>query len=404
MKILYFVSNPQRMAGSNRGLYNLVTNLPPHIKPIVLFTDEGHGTTTFRNSTCEVHVIRPEGYYMHLYGKRILRIGFTQFIYIFFREYLPYAIKLFKFLSSDRDIKIVYVHDARALFLIGIAAKLANKKVVYHIRTEYQAPKKVWFFLRYIPDVFFSLAHYMKNNLDHHSKVRTHVVHDGIKDISALGTDIPYLRNLRDRGYIVLGCVATIIPFKGLHYLIEACNEIKVTAPEIYKKLIIVCIGDLTLEHRPYQQWIAQKIETYQLDNITFTGWQNDTYSFYRSVDFTVLPSVSNDKINFGNEWLQVIGNEGLPVTHIEAMMYSLPVIGTDIAGVQEIIKDGYNGFLIPPNDVKSLAASIIKLSSDGALRGRMGCNGRRTVLDSFQIDRYVDNVVRVYERLMPTI
>lgn len=53
---------------------------------------------------------------------------------------------------------------------------------------------------------------------------------------------------------------------------------------------------------------------------------------------------------------------EGLPISILEAMSYSLPVISTRVGGIPEIIMNGKNGLLINPGDKEALYESIIKL------------------------------------------
>lgn len=64
---------------------------------------------------------------------------------------------------------------------------------------------------------------------------------------------------------------------------------------------------------------------------------------------------------------------EGLPISILEAMSYSLPVISTRVGGIPEIIMNGKNGLLINPGDKEALYESIIKLKNSEELRIRMG-------------------------------
>lgn len=66
---------------------------------------------------------------------------------------------------------------------------------------------------------------------------------------------------------------------------------------------------------------------------------------------------------------------EGIPVSMMEAMSFGIPCIGTDVGGVREIISDGFNGFLLPPNptlyEVVSTIQKMMDLSGEKALRMR---------------------------------
>jgi glycosyltransferase involved in cell wall biosynthesis len=68
---------------------------------------------------------------------------------------------------------------------------------------------------------------------------------------------------------------------------------------------------------------------------------------------------------------------EGFGMPFIEAMRYGVPVIGTDIGGVPEVVPEG-TGLLIPLEDVDALVAAMRRLGEDAALRATMGEAGRR--------------------------
>ena len=72
----------------------------------------------------------------------------------------------------------------------------------------------------------------------------------------------------------------------------------------------------------------------------------------------------------------------------MEAMACGLPVITTPVSGIPEIIKDGQNGTLVPPDDAEALANAIQRLSSDRIMARNLGRAGRMTVLERFDGDR----------------
>ena len=64
---------------------------------------------------------------------------------------------------------------------------------------------------------------------------------------------------------------------------------------------------------------------------------------------------------------------EGLGVVLLEAMSYGVPVIGSDLGGITDIVVDGQTGLLVPPQDSAALAAALERLATDRDLAKRLG-------------------------------
>jgi glycosyltransferase involved in cell wall biosynthesis len=90
---------------------------------------------------------------------------------------------------------------------------------------------------------------------------------------------------------------------------------------------------------------------------------------------------------------------EGLPLAIIEAMMSGLPVVGTRVGGVAEVMVDGETGLLVPPKDPEALASALNRLLEDAGLRRQMGEAGRRRALDRFTEARMLAETTAVYSR-----
>jgi glycosyltransferase involved in cell wall biosynthesis len=89
--------------------------------------------------------------------------------------------------------------------------------------------------------------------------------------------------------------------------------------------------------------------------------------------------------------------SEGLPVVCIEAMSYGRPVVGTDVAGIQELVVDGVTGFLVPARDPARLREALLRLLADKELRLRMGKAGRDRIREMASWDRVTERTLATY-------
>ena len=90
--------------------------------------------------------------------------------------------------------------------------------------------------------------------------------------------------------------------------------------------------------------------------------------------------------------------NEGLPVAVMEAFALGLPVVGTEVGGMTEMV-DVTNGILVPPRDPPALADAVSELVRDPARRAALADGARRTS-ERFDIQRAVDRIETVYARV----
>lgn len=91
---------------------------------------------------------------------------------------------------------------------------------------------------------------------------------------------------------------------------------------------------------------------------------------------------------------------EALPMAILEAMAAGLPVVATAIGGIPEVVKDGYNGFLITPGDIETLAEKLYILSSNPHLCEIMGQRSRMIAEKELDVKPYVEKLVALYESL----
>lgn len=88
--------------------------------------------------------------------------------------------------------------------------------------------------------------------------------------------------------------------------------------------------------------------------------------------------------------------NEGLGLVQVEAMGYGIPVLGRDVGGITEILKDGYNGFVI--EDEYDLSQKISLLATNNELYKKLSANARRTYEDRFTLEKMYASYKKLYD------
>lgn len=92
---------------------------------------------------------------------------------------------------------------------------------------------------------------------------------------------------------------------------------------------------------------------------------------------------------------------EGIPKVLLEAAALGRPIITTDWPGCREVVRHGWNGLTVPPQDAQALAQAIHTLLLDPNLRQTMGNHGRRLAVEAFSLEQVVAETLAVYHTLL---
>ncbi len=178
--------------------------------------------------------------------------------------------------------------------------------------------------------------------------------------------------------------VGRLIKWKGVHILIQAMKLVTTHIPDA--SLVIVgyggCMGRL-------QDMVN---ELHLSSMIIFTGRvsNKELSTWYQKASVFVLPSISVEG-----------QTEGLGVVLLEAMAAGVPVIGSNIGGIPDIIEDGINGLLVPPEDPKALAEAIIRILSNPDLMEEFQKTGLDIVRERFSWDVIAEEFIENYREII---
>lgn len=172
-------------------------------------------------------------------------------------------------------------------------------------------------------------------------------------------------------------CVANMHhPVKGQTDLLHAMREVVRVRPEAR----LVLVGDGA--RRPLVERCARQLGI--AGHCHFLGHRRDVAAILARARVAVSASHA----------------EGISNAILEAMVARLPVVATAVGGTPEIVRDGENGFLVPPGAPAALARRILEVLDDAPLGSRMGARGRRIVEREFSIDAMRASYDALYEDL----
>jgi colanic acid/amylovoran biosynthesis glycosyltransferase len=153
-------------------------------------------------------------------------------------------------------------------------------------------------------------------------------------------------------GFVALA-LGRLVSIKGLDLTLRACAQAKIT-------LLVAGEG-------PELASLRTLATTLHVD-VRFLGNRVglDKSRLFRAADVLIQSS----------RVLPSGRTEGMPTVVLEALSHALPVIATTTGGVPELLKHGRDGWLVPPDDVSTLASALGTLRDDPALRQRLGQQG----------------------------
>lgn len=212
------------------------------------------------------------------------------------------------------------------------------------------------------------------------------VVYDGLP-LPPPPSDTERQRARRELGLpanrVVVTFAGQIIERKGVADLLRAWPLLD---PTLRHQAELFIIGD-DLEGKGSYRIAMEKLSADLGGNPRFVGFQKNVGEWLLASDVAVVPSHA-----------EPLGNATL-----EAMSYALPVLGSAVGGIPEMVVHEQTGLLVPPRSPADLAAALSRLLVDAELRRRLGQQGRRRCEEIFSLDAHVDSVLKEYDVVLST-
>jgi len=180
--------------------------------------------------------------------------------------------------------------------------------------------------------------------------------------------------------------VGRLVEKKGFDVFVEACGILR--RREVPFEAVIVG------EHGEHEAEIRRRIDALGLaDSVRLAGPMEQTRLFeeYRSAGVFCLPC----------RVLENGDRDGIPNVLMEAMACGLPVVTTPVSGIPEIIRDGVNGRLVPPDDPAALADALLRIDADRQFARSLSAEARATVRERFDGERFAAELAALFREVL---
>ncbi|MFM0053492.1 glycosyltransferase family 4 protein [Caballeronia grimmiae] len=279
-------------------------------------------------------------------------------------------------LLRRRSFDVLNTHSGHDSLVAGAAARLVGTPLV--VRTRHLAlPITSLATYNWIPHRVIAVSQYVRRYLISAGVPadRVETIYDGIVKPANIAQSTLRAELGLGSDAVICCMVAIMRDKKGHEDLVSAAQPLMAGRPNLH----IVMAGNGELFDK-----IKGVVDGLGLGRrIHLLGFRTDVPNVLRGCDLFVLPT----------------HQEALGQSYIEAMAAGLPVIGTDVDGVPELIKHDVNGLLVPPKNPDALRAAIVQLIDNPELRIRLGEAGRRITEAKFGIDDMADETIDFYWR-----
>jgi glycosyltransferase involved in cell wall biosynthesis len=382
VRVLY-VNHTALVSGSERSLLSLLEALPTRVEPCVA-SPPGALAQAVKELGIPVISITGTAGSLRLHPRHTPRA---------LAELSAAALQVHR-ASGRVGADIVHANSIRAGIELGLA-RVSPAASVVHIRDCLPAGLATTATMRLIANtatIVVANSHYTANSVRASTPhARLEVVHPALDlarfDPARIDRGAARARLGVAGRRVLLGVVAQLSPWKGQDTAIEALRLLRDQRVDAH--LLIVgsakfVAASTRFDNEAYVDRLRRLVADVGLeDRISWLGECDDVRELERALDILLLPSQE----------------EPFARAIIEAMALEVPVLATNVGGPPEIIRDGCEGYLLPPGDPAAWARAV-QVVIESAERGReLGRAGRVRVAEAFDIERHVNAVLAVYDR-----
>jgi glycosyltransferase involved in cell wall biosynthesis len=305
-----------------------------------------------------------------------------------FLKRIIFAFQLFRILKKHKP-DILHINLYRNTDVLDLkVARFCKVKCVIHVRSllsQVDINNKV---IKYA-DQIIATSNFVKNEVNSiDTALNVKAIYDPL-DISK-GNNISenQINDFKhqliiEKHSLILASVGILDKRKGHDTAIEAAAELN---KEFNNFRLFIAGGDLEKNKEELER-LERLVEKNNLKSkVSFLGHVENIDLLYASSDFIL--ALSRDGEAFGR-------------VPLEAAKYKKVVIGTKMGATPEIVKHKETGFLVEPDDYKTVASHVITIKDDHSLLEKIGEKAYENLIKKFSAKAHCDNMLTVYEKLL---
>ena len=240
-------------------------------------------------------------------------------------------------------------------------------------------PLATWFLARLLNSPNSRVI--VQNPDDEELLAKAGVLQSRIRMVQGVGVDTDKFLPVSElKGPVCVVLAARLLWDKGVGEFVDAARDLKQKVSNVR----FVLVGNPDIDNPASIP--EETIRAWEKENIVeWWGYHEEMVSIFHSTHIACLPSY----------------REGLPKVLIEAASCGLPIVSTDVPGCREIVRDDYNGILVPKGDSFSLSNALLRLIKDPDLRAQMGKRSRELVVDKFSSKHVITKTLNIYKEFV---
>jgi glycosyltransferase involved in cell wall biosynthesis len=296
------------------------------------------------------------------------------------------AVKLARHIRREHYM-LVHTHSPRAALVGCLAAAMAGVPMVHHMHGQTSTElNRRWFCrlsatierltVRRAATIVVSASLYRHLRTSGYARRAVYLVPNGVR---ALG-ELPPIPAGMHREWTI-GTLALFRPRKGIESLLEALALLRSQGLPVRLR----AVGGF--ETDGYEREAKRFAHRLGLERaVDWTGFRRDVNAELSAMDVFVLPSLIS---------------EGMPMSILEAMAAGVPVVGTHVDGVTDLIRDGIDGLLAAPGDPTDLARVLAQIIRGEVAWPAMRAAAHQRHAEEFSEESMAAGVAGVYETLL---